>query len=108
MCTYISANLFNDLIKLNFAGIGCDSNINIKNLLINKSQGFIQGNFDESKMLLNKNDLKDELSKYCDSLLKLNIDERAGWVCGLGHGINKDTPEENVHLFIETIRKNFK
>ena len=30
-----------------------------------------------------------------------------GWVCGLGHGVSKDTPEKNVHLFIENIRKEF-
>ena len=24
-----------------------------------------------------------------------------------GHGINKDTPEKNVHIFIENIRKEF-
>ena len=59
-------------------------------------------------MLLNKNDLKEELSRYCDNLLKLDVNERSGWICGLGHGINKDTPEENVHLFIKTIRENFK
>ena len=29
------------------------------------------------------------------------------WASGLGHGILKDTPEENVHYFIETIRKIF-
>ena len=45
----ISKNLFNDLIKLNFAGIGCDKGVDIKNLLANKSHGFIQGNFDEEK-----------------------------------------------------------
>ena len=36
-----------------------------------------------------------------------SIENRNGWVCGLGHGINKDTPEKNVHLFIENIRKEF-
>ena len=36
------------------------------------------------------------------------IDNYNGWVCGLGHGINKNTPEKNVHLFIETIRNKFK
>ncbi len=104
----ISNNLFNDLIKLNFAGIGCDSSADIKNLLVNKSHGFIQGNFDEKKMLLNKIQLREELSKYCESLLTMSVDQRSGWVCGLGHGIGKDTPEENVHLFIKTIREKFK
>ena len=35
------------------------------------------------------------------------IINRDGWICGLGHGINKKTPEKNVHIFIENIRKNF-
>ena len=25
----------------------------------------------------------------------LEIQNRDGWVCGLGHGINKNTPEKN-------------
>jgi len=101
-------NYCNSLLKLNFAGIGCDSSNDLPLFLKSKSKGFIQGNFDETKMLLNKNDLKEELSRYCDNLLKLDVNERSGWICGLGHGINKDTPEENVHLFIKTIRENFK
>ena len=44
--------------------------------------------------------------KYKDPK-SINEKDRAGWVCGLGHGILKDTPEENVHYFIETIRKIF-
>ena len=35
------------------------------------------------------------------------IENLNGWICGLGHGINKNTPEKNVHLFIENIRKEF-
>ena len=101
-------NYCNSLLKLNFAGIGCDSANDLQLFLKSKTKGFIQGNFDETKMLLNKHDLKEELSRYCDNLLKLDENERSGWICGLGHGINKDTPEENVHLFIKTIRENFK
>ena len=104
----LNNNFFDSLIKLKFAGLGCDSNIDLQALLLKKKQGFIQGNFNEEKMLLNKNRLKNELLRYCDNLLKLDINQRSGWVCGLGHGIKKDTPEENVHLFIETIRENFR
>ena len=46
-------------------------------------------------------DLKDFIEKM-KSIENLN-----GWICGLGHGINKNTPEKNVHLFIENIRKEF-
>ena len=45
-----------------------------------------------------------QLNMYCDKLQEV---DRTGWVCGLGHGINKDTPEYNVHTFIDTIRRRF-
>ena len=41
-------------------------------------------------------------------IIDLDLSDRAGWVCGLGHGILKTTPEENVRYFIKTIRETFK
>mgnify|MGYP000664490049 CR=1 FL=1 len=38
-----------------------------------------------------------EINIYCDKIE--NFGSIKGWVCGLGHGINKSTPEKNVHLF---------
>ena len=90
----------------NFAGLGIDHNMNISEFLSNNHKGFIQGNFDESKMLMNETDLSVEINSYCDEIEK--IGSIKGWVCGLGHGINKATPEKNVHLFIDIIRKRFK
>ena len=40
-------------------------------------------------------------------LLKFNEKARAGWICGLGHGILKETPEENVKTFVKEIREAF-
>ena len=91
---------------LSFAGLGIDHNLDIVDSLSNSNHGFIQGNFDESKMLMNENDLSKELNLYCDKIQ--NYGSIKGWVCGLGHGINKLTPEKNVHLFIDIIRKRFK
>ena len=92
--------------NLDFAGIGINHNLNLVDFLSNSNQGFIQGNFDESKMLMNENDLVKEVNLYCDQIQKSGSIK--GWVCGLGHGINKLTPEKNVHLFIDIIRKRFK
>ncbi len=103
----INNQLYNKLIDLEFSGLGCDSSINLQNLLKNNQNKFIQGNFDENKMLFNRDDLKKELDIFCNQLLKLTSKERRGWICGLGHGINKNTNEENVHLFIKTIRERF-
>jgi uroporphyrinogen decarboxylase len=92
--------------NFNFAGLGIDHNLNIVNFLSNNKNGFIQGNFDESKLLMNEDDLSVEINSYCDEIQ--NYGSIKGWVCGLGHGINKLTPEKNVHLFIDIIRKRFK
>ena len=56
-------------------------------------------------MLLHTDQFKKELQKYTEFMK--SIENRNGWVCGLGHGINKETPEKNVHLFVENIRKEF-
>ena len=88
-----------------FAGFGFDSSINLKNIFRNLKNGFVQGNFDEKLMLLSSDQFKIELKIFIESMK--SIENRDGWVCGLGHGINKETPEKNVHLFLENIRKEF-
>ena len=93
------------IFKIPFAGIGFDHTINLNNIFESNLEGFVQGNFNEQLMLLNKNDFVKELDCYITEMKK--IKNRDGWICGLGHGINKMTPERNVHLFIETIRKSF-
>ena len=49
----LTNNFFTSLIRLYFSGLGCDSTNDLAMLLTKKNKGFIQGNFDESKMLLN-------------------------------------------------------
>ncbi len=88
-----------------FAGFGFDASINLENIFKNSKKGFVQGNFDEKLMLLSTDQFKQALKKFIESMKSIEI--RDGWICGLGHGINKDTPEKNVHLFLENIRKEF-
>ena len=82
-----------------------DNTIDLKKVFDSKYNGFIQGNFDESKMILDQSQLIEEIKYFCEEMK--SIENLEGWICSLGHGINKLTPEKNVHLFIETIRKNF-
>jgi uroporphyrinogen decarboxylase len=37
----------------------------------------------------------------------LSDEDKAGWVCGLGHGVLKTTPQENVGEFISRARAIF-
>ena len=94
-----------NIFQAPLAGIGINSSVSLKETNSIYTKGFIQGNFDENKMLLDEKNLKDEINLFCDHVK--SIKNFNGWVCSLGHGINKATPEKNVHLFIDTIRKKF-
>ena len=41
------------------------------------------------------------LRAYLKPFQEMTEEERAGWVCGLGHGVLPKTPEENVKNFIK-------
>jgi len=95
----------NSAINFPFAGFGYDHTIDLSSVFKDQNSGFIQGNFNE-QLILNETDIfLNDLKKFIEQM-KSN-EHLNGWVCGLGHGINKNTPEKNVHLFIENIRKEF-
>ncbi len=104
---YYSRNLprkcIGTVLEAEWGGIGVDSKIDMVDCLKTVDKGFVQGNFDEQKMLLPKHKFMYEIERYCDDIRASRVDT-SGWVCGLGHGIDKTTPEEHVHLFIETVR----
>ena len=89
------------------AGVGIDSNEPLNKYFTESRDFFIQGNFDEKKMLLPNDSMKLELEKYINNLSNFTEQQKAGWICGLGHGILKETPEENVKTFVKMIREAF-
>jgi len=96
-------NSLNKVISLNFAGIGVDSTVDLNKTLKKVETGFVQGNFDEKLLLLDSETiLKYEIKKWLNT-----IENTTGWVCGLGHGILKNTPPKNVKLFIDTVRTHY-
>ena len=90
--------------KMNWCGIGIDSTENLARTLKTHTNGFVQGNFDESHMLLENKLYHYELDKWLDTLDGVDT---TGWICGLGHGIYKTTPTANVQYFIDTVRNRF-
>jgi len=86
-----------------FAGIGVDHNWDLRDAFTMFPNGFVQGNFDQN-LLLNSDadELKQHLESFLNPLLK---HQRDGWICGLGHGVLPKTPEENVRLFVNTVRE---
>jgi uroporphyrinogen decarboxylase len=90
-----------------WAGMGWDHHWSMAERLKTKNPGFIQGNFDQSLLHLPASDFRTILQNYLKPLQELTPEERAGWVCGLGHGILPATPEENVRTFVRMVRESF-
>lgn len=89
-----------------FAGFGYDHRWPLSDYFV-KGQGFVQGNFDQSMLFLPKNEFETYLRNYLAGFQTLSPEQRAGWVCGLGHGVLPKTPEENVKTFIKVVRESF-
>ncbi len=65
----------------------------------------VQGNFDPSLMLLPAAELRPLLLRFFADAQTVSAGRRAGWICGLGHGVLPGTPEANVRLFLELQRE---
>ena len=84
------------------AGVGVDSGWDLSEAFDVFPNGFVQGNFDQALLLCDRNELKQHLIRYLEPLANQT---RPGWICGLGHGVLPGTPEDNVRLFVDTVRE---
>jgi uroporphyrinogen decarboxylase len=84
------------------AGVGVDSRWQMSEALDLFRKGFVQGNFDQALLLSERDEFKQRLIRYLEPLRE---QDRAGWICGLGHGVLPGTPEDNVKLFVDTVRE---
>jgi uroporphyrinogen decarboxylase len=85
-----------------WAGLGVDHNWDLRDAFEQFPNGFIQGNFDQNLLLASRDEFKRSLEQFLNPLLK---HDRAGWICGLGHGVLPKTPQENVRHFVTTVRE---
>lgn len=92
---------------LQFKGMGFDHHWDISQILRQGelSHGFIQGNFDQSLLFLSPQEFATTLKEYLKPIAELGIADRKGWVCGLGHGVLPNTPEQNVRSFVQIVRE---
>jgi len=67
----------------------------------------VQGNIDPQWLLLSPAELEGRLRSFFARVLVLPPAQRAAWVCGLGHGVLQQTPEQNVHLALRIQREMF-
>jgi uroporphyrinogen decarboxylase len=84
------------------AGVGVDYRWDISEAFEMFPNGFVQGNFDQALLHCDRDELKTHLNRYLEPLAGR---EWPGWICGLGHGVLPGTPEDNVRLFVDTVRE---
>ena len=93
-----------DNSEVPFAGVGVDSNVSIQDVFSKRKAGFIQGNFSEKAITQDFAEFDKALNLFLEDINSLTIEDRRGWVCGLGHGVIKTTPQENVKHFVNKVR----
>ena len=86
-------------------GLGFDHRWDLSTALKTQTLGFLQGNFDQSLLFLSPQDFETRARDYLAPIRKLSVEERAGWVSGLGHGVLQFTPEANVRRMVQLIRE---
>jgi len=65
----------------------------------------LQGNFSNDLLALqDTDDFKRALGEFIEYCSQPQYDSCPGWIASLDHGVQKTTPETNIHLFIEKIR----
>lgn len=89
-----------------FSGFGFDHRWDLTKRF-SEASGFVQGNFDQSLLFLDSSEFESCLRLYLEPFQALAPNERLGWVCGLGHGVLPQTPEENVRAFVRIVRESF-
>ena len=94
-------------LGIHLAGIGLDSHIDLRDYFEKTTSGFVQGNFSEHFLTLPHEEFLPKLDVFINQMSELSPEDRNGWVCGLGHGVLKTTPQENVKEFVSRIRESF-
>ena len=85
-------------------GIGIDSNVSIQDIFAKRKNGFIQGNFSEKVITQDFKEFDKALNLFLEDISSLTIEDRKGWVCGLGRKSDQTTPQENVKHFVKKER----
>ena len=101
----ISSNKFQELKKiksLKLTVLGAQYNLLEE---LSQTHLSLQGNFsNELLTITDQDDFMATLNEFINFYQSHSPHQRAGWIASLDHGVQKNTPEKNIHLFIEHIR----
>ena len=68
----------------------------------------MQGNFSEHFLTLPHEEFLPKLDTFIEQMSALSPEERSGWVCGLGHGVLKTTPQETSKNLYKELDRPFR
>ncbi len=92
---------------LPWAGLGVDHRWHLPEAFSILPRGFVQGNFDQALLFQEESTFKKSLERYLQGIKEIPLEQRAGWVSGLGHGVLPQTPEKHVKYFVNRVREVF-
>ena len=92
-------NYTNDFLQLGCQALSIDWTMDLHKIRKQCGSIAIQGNLDPAILLTNPGIIK----KHTEEMLK-DAGTAPGYIANLGHGVNKDTPIENISCFIDTVR----
>lgn len=98
-------NYLEEIQDKNIDVLGIDWRMSLSDALKRFSKDYyIQGNFDPSYLHYDWPRVEEKLKQFYAPLKDC---DQSKWICGLGHGVLQQTPEENVRKAVEYIHKNF-
>ena len=71
--------------EINLAGMGLDSNIDLREYFKKTTNGFVQGNFSEHFLTLPHEEFLPKLDTFIEQMSVLSPEDRSGWVLSLIH-----------------------
>ena len=100
-------NYLEEIQDKNIDVLGIDWRMSLPEALKRFSKDYyIQGNFDPSYLHYAWPQVEEKLKQFWAPLADSGLDLNK-WICGLGHGVLQQTPEENVRKTVQYIHSNF-
>lgn len=100
-------NYLKEIQDDNIDVLGVDWRMDLTSALKELSNDYmIQGNFDPSYLHYDWPLVEQKLAQFYKPLKESNVD-LSRWICGLGHGVLQQTPEDNVRKTVKYIHDNF-
>ena len=98
----------NHLRLQNVDCFGITSQFEIPKLLNSSIGKVFYGNFDEKLLVQPPEVCKKMIDEYLQNVFQLTSNEaRQHWIASLGHGVLKESFEENVAYFVKAVREIF-